>query len=130
MSYEELEPIDPREAFTVSPRLDSESSYSAAASQAALLLALRCGVLGTYSAIEQFDTKVKREQFVLPDLKPLQRKRRMKLAEATKHLGVSTKELQQEKEPQLQDQMSRLVHWVYEKPSIEAIKNTKRRSSS
>ena len=120
MSYEPLEPIDPRDAFTVSPRLDSESSYSAAASQAAMLLALRCGVLGTYSAIEQFDTKGKREQFVLPNLKPLQRKRRMKLAEATKQLGVSTKELQQEKEPQLQDQMVKLVHKVYENPTIEA----------
>jgi pimeloyl-ACP methyl ester carboxylesterase len=120
MSYKELEPIDPREAFTMRPRLDSESSYSAAASQAAMLLALRTGVLGATPPPEWMATEGKRERFVLPDLEPLKRTRRMRVAEATKYLGISAKELQQEKEPQLQDEMVRLVHDVYEKPSIEA----------
>jgi hypothetical protein len=120
MSYEHLEPIDPRDAFTITPRLDSESSYSAACSQAAMLLALRTGVLGETLEIERMAGEGKREKFVLPDLKPLKRARRMRVAEATEYLGISAKELQKEKEPQLQDEMARIVHNVYEKPSIEA----------
>jgi len=120
MSYVQLEPIDPRDAFTITPRLDSESSYSAAASQAALLLALRTGVLGATLETERMAAKGEREKFVLPDLKPLRRTRRMRVAEATEYLGISAKELQQEHEPQLQDEMSRIVRNVYEKPSIEA----------
>ena len=61
MSYEQLEPIDPRDAFTMTPRLDSESSYSAAASQAAMLLALRNGVLGAKPETECIAAEGKRE---------------------------------------------------------------------
>ncbi|MDX2416096.1 MAG: alpha/beta hydrolase [Xanthomonadales bacterium] len=120
MGYEQLEPIDPREAFTMTPCLDTESSYSAAASQAAMLLALRNGVLGAKPETEWDAAEGKGEKFTLPDMKPLRRVHRMKVSEATDYLGISAKELQQEKEPQLQDEMARIVHNVYEKPSIEA----------
>lgn len=109
MSYKRYEPIDPREAFTVKARDDS-----AAASQAALLLAIRAGILGHSATGERFP------EFPLPDLKALKRVRHLKVAEACQYLGVSERELQQETDPALEQEMTRAARDVYDKPSIEA----------
>ncbi len=119
MGYQRMEPIDPREAFTVTARLDSESTQSAAASQAAMLLALRAGVLGVTSETEQWIEEGKTEKFIIPELKMLRRSRRMKVSQATEYLGISAKELQQEAEPQLQNEITKTVHDLYERPSVE-----------
>ncbi|MFQ5555287.1 MAG: hypothetical protein ACE5GC_07965 [Acidimicrobiia bacterium] len=120
MGYRSLEPIDPRDAFTVTPRVDVESTLSAAASQAALLLAARAGVLGSTKEAERWREEAEGTAFDLPDLKPLRRSRRLRVEEATRYLGVSTKELQQGPEPQLQGEMARTVRDLYERPTVEA----------
>jgi hypothetical protein len=61
-----LEPIDPRDAFTVTPRLDSEGTQSVAASQAALLLATRAGVLGQEAELAELEDEVAPAPFELP----------------------------------------------------------------
>jgi pimeloyl-ACP methyl ester carboxylesterase len=109
MSYKRYEPIDPREAFTVTAREDS-----VAASQAALLLAIRAGVLGYVSTTEKLP------EFPLPDVKALKRVQHVKVADACQYLGVSERELQQEAEPALEQEMTKAARDVYEKPSIEA----------
>ena len=113
MTYSRLQPVDPRDAFTVIARPDRESTQSAAASQAAFLLALRAGVLG-YSP-ESPDEK----QFPLPRLKPLKRKRHLRVDEACAYLGASVKELEQEPEPQLQREMASACEALYQKPSVK-----------
>ena len=119
MAYQGVEAIDPRDAFTVTARLGSESTQSAAASQAAMLLALRAGVLGVTQDTERWTVEGKREGFALPELKMLQRSRRMKVSEATQHLGISVRELQRDAEPQLKVEMLKIVHELYQKPSVE-----------
>lgn len=122
MSYRTYEPIDPREAFTVramrpkrGPALaESSEAASVAASQAAFLLAVRAGVLGYEPTTERLP------QFPLPNLKKLKTDHHVKVAEACHHLGVSERELRQEAEPALEQQMTKVAREVYRKPSIEA----------
>lgn len=114
MSYRRFEPIDPRDAFTVTARVDDETTQSAAASQAALLLAIRAGVLGDVPTEERL------KQFPLPNVKALKRSRHLKVAEACAYLGASESELRQDQQPALEHEMARLVHELYSKPCIEA----------
>ncbi|MEA3501271.1 MAG: hypothetical protein U9R47_00735 [Actinomycetota bacterium] len=118
MTYQLPEPIDPRDAFTVTPSMDSESTQPAAASQSALLLSARAGVLGVDDEQVRWEQEGDSE-FALPDLRALKRTRRLRVAEATEYLGVSEKELEEEKAPKLQDEMARTVHDLYERPSVE-----------
>jgi len=114
VSYHQYEPVDPRDAFTVRVREDDDNTQSEAASQAALLLAIRAGVLG------DTPTKEKLRKFPLPDTKKLRRTRHLRVADACKPLGASEKELQQDGEPALEQEMSRLIRKLYDKPSLEA----------
>ena len=122
MSYRRYAPIDPREAFTVTARVPkkgaatlaaSSEAASVAASQAAFLLAVRGGVLGCPPIAEKIP------EFPLPNLQKLKGDHHVKVAEACRRLGVSERELQQESEPALEQQMTRVAREVYEKPSIE-----------
>ena len=113
MGYHRYEPIDPRDAFTVTPRLDSESTQSAAASQAAMLLATRAGVLGNALQTDEV------AGFALPKLSALRRTRHMKVSEAHEYLGVSAQELKQEAEPRLEREMTKATHDLYDNPSIK-----------
>ena len=114
MSYQRFEPIDPRDAFTVTARPDDESTQSAAASQAALLLAIRAGVLGEVATAEKL------KEFPLPNVKPLKRSRRLHVADACGYLGAAESELLQDGEPPLEQEMSRLIRELYSKPCIDA----------
>jgi hypothetical protein len=114
VSYHAFEPIDPRDAFTVTAREDDESTQSAAASQAALLLAIRSGVLG------EMPTTEKHREFPLPDTKKLRRTRHLRVAEACAPLGASETELQRDGEPALEREMSRLIRGLYDRPCLEA----------
>jgi hypothetical protein len=118
MRYQVPVPIDPRDAFTVTPEVDSESTQPAAASQSALLLSARAGVLGVSEETKEWQKKGGSE-FVLPDLAALQRTRRLTVDEATRPLGVSSKELQSGTAPQLQDEMAKTVDELYQHPSVE-----------
>ncbi|MDH3305314.1 MAG: hypothetical protein OEM92_08915 [Gammaproteobacteria bacterium] len=110
MSYRRYEPIDPRDAFDVS----AAEAESAAASQAAFLLAVRAGVLGYTPTTEKLP------EFPLPNLKALKSDRHVKVATACRHLGVSEKELQKETRPALEQEMTKVAREVYRKPTIEA----------
>lgn len=122
MSYRQFEPIDPREAFTVLAKrrekgqtpAESSEAASVAASQAAFLLAVRAGVLGYAPTTERLP------EFPLPNLSKLKTDHHVKVAEACHHLGVSERELRQEAEPALQQQMTKMAREVYRNPSIEA----------
>ena len=118
--YRELEPIDPRDAFTVSPHVDSESTQAAAASQAALLLSARAGVLGVDTDRAVWKQDADEAGFPVPELGALRRTRRLRVDEATQYLGVSQRELEAEAVPSLQDEMARTVNDLYERPSVEA----------
>jgi hypothetical protein len=120
MAYTHLEPIDPRDAFTVVPAVDDESTRSAAASQAALLLATRAGVIGASGQAEQWREEAENTAFPLPELMLIRRERRLRLAEVKRYLGFSASELEKAPAPQLQEQMTGLVHQLYERPSLEA----------
>ena len=113
MSYRDYEPIDPRDAFTVTAREDDEATWSAAASQAALLLAIRAGVLG------EVPTAEKLKEFPLPNVKRLRRDQHLKVAQACAHLGASERELQQDSEPALEQETSRLIRELYRRPCVE-----------
>ena len=76
MTYRQYGPIDPRDAFTVTAREDDEGTQSAAASQAALLLAIRSGVLGDTATVEKIPG------FPLPNVRALKRSRHLKVADA------------------------------------------------
>ena len=120
MSYTQYEPVDPRDAFTVMARAkklgdtDDEDDQSVAASQAALLLAIRSGVLGDTVTIEDIP------EFPLPDVTALKRTRHVTVAAACQYLGASEKELRQEAAPALEQEMTRLTHELYDKPCLEA----------
>lgn len=114
MSYRRYEAIDPREAFTVTARADDDSTYSAACSQAAYLLALRAGVLGAEGIEDDCP------EFPLPDLKAFRRSGHLKVAEACGYLGASEKELRQEGEPALEQEMTRVARELFDKPSLTA----------
>ena len=86
----------------------------AVASQAALLLAIRAGVLGDVPTAEKL------KEFPLPDVRALKRSRHLKVAEACAYLGASETELRQDGEPALEHEMTRLIHELYDKPCIEA----------
>jgi hypothetical protein len=114
VSYLQYEPVDPRDAFKVTAREDDASTQSAAASQAALLLAIRSGVLGDTPTSERL------REFPLPKISKLRRTHHLKVAEACKPLGASEEELQQDGEPALEQEMSRLIRELYKRPCIEA----------
>jgi pimeloyl-ACP methyl ester carboxylesterase len=122
MSYRQYEPIDPREAFTVTAKrrekgatpAEAAEAASVAASQAAFLLAVRAGVLGYEPTTERLP------QFPLPNLSKLKTDHHVKVAEACHYLGVSERELRKETEPALERQMTKVAREVYRKPSIEA----------
>ena len=119
MSYTQYEPIDPQDAFTVMARAKDgdavdEDAQSVAASQAALLLAIRSGVLGDTVTIEDIP------EFPLPDVTALKRSRHLTVAAACQYLGASEKELRQEAAPALEQEMTRLTHELYDKPCLEA----------
>lgn len=115
MTYRPYEPIDPREAFTVmAADAAPEEAPSVAASQAAFLLAVRAAVLGRTPTTERL------RQFPLPDLQKLVGDRHVKVGEACRYLGVSERELRQETDPSLEQQMTKLAREVYEKPSLKA----------
>ena len=118
MRYQVPDPIDPRDAFTVTPEVDSESTQPAAASQSALLLSARAGVLGVSEETKEWQKKGG-SRFALPDLGALQRTRRLTVDVATQGLGVSTKDLESGPAPRLQDEMSKTVDELYEHPSVE-----------
>ena len=120
MIYQRYEPVDPRDAFSIAASPDSEGTQDAAASQAAFLLSTRAAVLGVDEDQQMWREDSKNEGFELPELAPLQRTKRMKVDEATQRLGVSTKELASEKRPALQDEMTKLVHDMYDSPSLDA----------
>jgi len=119
MAYDSCRPIDPRDAFTVTPHLDAESTQSAAASQSALLLSARAGVLGVDTKTERWREEADDAGFVVPDLRALRRTRRLRVDEATEYLGMSAKELEAEPTPDLQAEMVRTVNDLYERPSVE-----------
>lgn len=123
MTYRRYEPIDPREAFAVTaspPRkgaatiAETTEAGSVAASQAAFLLALRGGILG-YTP-----TSEKLPKFPLPNLKQLESDHRVKVADACRPLGITPRELRQETEPALEQQVSKVAREVYRRPSVEA----------
>ena len=118
MRYQVPEPIDPRDAFTVTPDVDSASIHAAAASQSALLLSARAGVLGVSEETKERQRKGESE-LALPDLGALQRTRRLTVDEATLPLGVSSKELESEPAPELQGEMAKVVDDLYQRPSTE-----------
>ena len=118
MRYQVPDPIDPRDAFTVTPEVDSESTQPAAASQSALLLSACAGVLGVSEETKEWQKKGG-SGFALPDLGALQRTRRLTVDVATQGLGVSTKDLESGPAPRLQDEMSKTVDELYEHPSVE-----------
>ena len=119
MSDPPLEPIDPREAFAVIPGLDAEVTESSVASQAALLLAARAGVLGQDRQLTELETEIADVQFELPELRAVQRSRRISVAEAVRPLAMSKTELATESSPTVQGEMARQVHDLYEHPSFE-----------
>jgi hypothetical protein len=120
IDYQPLEPIDPRDAFTVTPGPAPETTRSEAASQAALLLAARAGVLGQDDEIEELEQEVAtRPDFDLPELRALERPRRLAVAEATAPLRMSQKELEAEPAPVVQEEMARTVHDLYQHPSFQ-----------
>ena len=123
MNYRRYQPIDPREAFTVTARpskrgatalAKSSEVASVAASQAAFLLAVRSGVMGLEATSEKLP------EFPLPNLKKLKTDRHVKVADACRHLGVSEGELRQESEPALEQEMTKVAREVYRRPSLEA----------
>lgn len=123
MSYKRYEPVDPRDAFAAAAQPASKraeqtavasEAESVATSQAAFLLALRAGVMGSAPAAERL------REFPLPDLRGFKGTHRVDVATAWQHLGVSRSELQNDKEPDLQQEVSRLVREVYRKPSFYA----------
>jgi hypothetical protein len=118
--YQPLEPIDPREAFGVTPGPEAGATRSTAASQAALLLAARAGVLGQEDEIEELEQEVAAQpDFDLPELRALERPHRIPVAEATRPLGMSPTELQTEPAPVVQQEMARTVQDLYERPRFE-----------
>lgn len=122
MAYHAYEPIDPRDAFEITARSDSESTQDAAASQAALLLSARAGVLGVGEVeMAELQAEVEPVAFSVPELRGLRRTRRLRLDEATRPLGVSSKEMAAESAPEsYQPNLARVARDLYEKPSTEA----------
>lgn len=117
--YQPLEPIDPREAFGAVPGPEAAPSRSAIASQAALLLAARAGVLGQEDEIEELEREAAEEpDFDLPELRALERPHRIPVAEATRPLGMSPAELQAESAPDVRDEMARTVNDLYQRPNF------------
>lgn len=112
-----LEPLDPRDAFEVVPEPDGATADSVAASQAALLLAARDGVLGVTDAdLRDLERETWDSAFTLPPLRPLRRRGRLRVEEATRPLGMSDAELQAEDAEHVQEAMATLVRDLYDEP--------------
>lgn len=122
MAYQRYQPIDPREAFDVAARVDSESTQDAAASQAALLLSARAGVIGVGDdEMAMLQQEVEPAGFELPELRALRRNRRMRVDDATRPLGMTATELAVEPSPDsYQSALARTAREMYEKPSFES----------
>lgn len=115
--YQQFEPLDPRDAFEVVASPDHESTHAAASSQAALLLAVRNGVLGvTDLEVEYLERETSGSAFSLPQLRPLARTHRMKVDDATQPLQMSRSELSAESPERVQEQMATTVGRLYDKP--------------
>lgn len=115
--YQHLEPLDPRDAFEVVPTVDNEATQSAAATQAALLLAARDGVLGiSDEELHDLELEARSSPFTVPPLQPLERTRRLKVADATRPLHMSGAELRAEPADRVQEAMAAAVHRLYDQP--------------
>lgn len=113
----EPQPVDPREAFHVVPPPDTAEGRSVAASQAALLLAARDGVLGLSEREEADLVEQTRDvPFDFPPLRPLERTHRLRVAEATRPLEMSRAELRTEPAGRVQEAMAQAVHRLYAEP--------------
>lgn len=113
--YAPLEPLDPRDAFDVVPV--PEVTDAAAESQAALLLAARDGVLGiTEAELRDLERETRDSAFSLPPLRPLERRERLRVEDATRPLGMSRSELSAESPASVQEAMAVLVRRLYDKP--------------
>jgi hypothetical protein len=111
-----LEPIDPRDAFRVLPT-PVEDAGSVAASQVALLLAAREGVLGiSEEEVRGLERETADVDFDLPALRPLERDRRRRVAEATRPLHMSPAELRAEPPDRVQEAMADAVRRLYRDP--------------
>ena len=121
MAYQRYQPMDPRDAFEVMARPDSESTQDAAAAQPALLLSARAGVLGVEDAeMAALEAEIEPVEFALPELRALRRTKRLRLDQATRPLGLSAKEMADEPSPEAyQPTLARTTRDLYDKPSIE-----------
>ncbi|MEX1125301.1 MAG: hypothetical protein WEE53_06510, partial [Acidimicrobiia bacterium] len=88
--------------------------------QGALLLAARAGVLGQQAKLEELEGEVAASSFDLPQLRAVQRSRRIPVAEAVRPLAMSRTELAVEPSPVVQDEMARWVTDLYQQPTFEA----------
>jgi hypothetical protein len=85
-----------------------------------LLLAARAGVLGQEDEIVELEHEAATTpDFDLPELRALERPRRLTVAEATAPLRMSQEELEAETAPAVQEEMARTVHDLYQRPSFE-----------
>lgn len=118
MSHLTYQPIDPRDAATVPLAPRTDEAETAAESQAALLLIARAGVLAMEDGAEDMRQEADEAGFGLPPLEPLQREHRLRLAEATRPLGASPKELAEETSD-LGDEIVSATHRLYEEPNTQ-----------
>lgn len=115
-------PMDPRDAFTVTVRPDSETSEEAAEVQAAVLLTTRSGVLGARPReMEECERLAADDGFELPPLRPLRRDHRLRVAQVERVIDVSRADLDAESSAdRVQERIAELARDVYEHPSAEA----------
>jgi predicted alpha/beta-hydrolase family hydrolase len=99
------------------PSREVEAVDSVAASQAALLLAAREGVLGlSEEEARGLELETAGVEFDLPALRPLARERRMRVEEATRPLRMSPEELRAEPPARVQEAMAGTVQRLYRAP--------------
>ncbi len=79
----------------------------------------RAGVLGQEGKLTELETEVANVDFALPELRGVQRSRRISVAEAHRPLAMSKTELDAESSPTVQGEMERKVHDLYDHPSFE-----------
>lgn len=114
MSYSPTEPVDPRDAFTVTARAEGKDAASLAASQAAFVLAVRAGVLGQTPTAEILP------EFPLPDMRALKRKCRVTVGDACRYLGIEERQLRRGGAANLEKEISKVARDIYERPSTKA----------
>lgn len=112
-----MEPIDPREACAQQPD-PQDPDCSVAASQAALLLACRVGVLGVTDREQaELGQAARRGDFGLPDLPALQRERRLRLAEVRAVVDARGSASAAASTHEVQATMAEVAREVYRAPS-------------